>query len=82
MISYAGDTNGRSWAKSITWRVIGIIILGGLAWLFTHDWQETTLITVTFHTIRLVLYYFHERVWEKIRWGRKEIREIKEDYII
>jgi len=75
----AVDRRLRSWVKSITWRVIGIVILGALAWLFTRDWQETTLITITFHTIRLVLYYYHERAWERIDWGRKKV---KEDYTI
>ena len=74
------DTHLRSWCKSIVWRIIGIFILGGLAWLFTRDWGETTLITVTFHSIRLVLYYFHERAWEKTSWGRK--KEIRHDYQI
>jgi len=76
----AVDTNLRSWCKSITWRIIGIVILGGLTWLFTHSWAETTLITITFHGIRLVLYYFHERVWEKVGWGRK--KGSPEDYQI
>ncbi len=66
----AVDTRLRAWTKSITWRLIGIVILGALAWLFTQDWKETTLITITFHTIRLVLYYYHERAWERIAWGR------------
>jgi len=73
------DSKTRSWVKSITWRVMGIVILGTLAWLFTRDWQETTLITITFHAIRLVLYYYHERAWERIGWGRKKVRE---DYMI
>jgi len=58
---------------------MSIVILGTLAWLFTRDWQETTLITITFHAIRLVLYYFHERAWERIGWGRNRVRE---DYMI
>ncbi len=66
----AVDTRLRAWTKSITWRLIGIAILGVLAWLFTRDWKETTLITITFHTIRLVLYYYHERAWERVAWGR------------
>lgn len=76
----AVDTNIRSWAKSITWRIAGVVILGALAWIFTRNWEETTLITVTFHAIRLVLYYFHERCWERVAWGRK--KEIPEDYQI
>lgn len=73
------DNRIRSGAKAITWRVLGIAILGGLSWFFTRNWEETTLITITFNVIRLVLYYFHERVWERVSWGRKKIRE---DYMI
>jgi len=67
---FQGDTRLRSWVKSIVWRVIGIIILAGLSWLITHNWQQTTLITGIFHAVRLILYYFHERAWEHISWGR------------
>ncbi len=67
---YLGEMKRRSWVKSIIWRVIGIFILGGLSWLVTRDWQETTIITVVFHAVRTVLYYYHERMWDKIEWGR------------
>lgn len=65
------DTRLRSWIKSLSWRLLGILILGGISWVYTRDIQQTTIITMTFHTIRLILYYFHERFWEKIKWGRK-----------
>ena len=74
------DSHSRSWLKSITWRVIGIVILGGISWMFTRDWEQTTWITITFHTIRLVLYYYHERIWLRIRWGKKKLAQ--EDYSI
>jgi uncharacterized membrane protein len=56
--------------KSITWRIIGVVLLGGISWLITHDWREMTLITVLFHSIRMVMYYFHERIWLRVQWGR------------
>lgn len=64
------DTRRRSWAKSITWRLAGVVILGFISYAFTRDWGATTGITVVFHTIRLVLYYTHERLWERVSWGR------------
>ncbi len=64
------DTPGRSWVKSITWRIIGIVLLGVISYLITRDWREMAIITVVFHGIRLVLYYFHERAWERVSWGR------------
>ena len=64
------DTKKRSWVKSVTWRVFGIILLGAISLLVTRDWKAMTTITLLFHGIRLILYYYHERVWERISWGK------------
>jgi uncharacterized membrane protein len=56
--------------KSITWRVVGIVLLGFISYLITRDWREMAVITVIFHGIRVVLYYVHERVWQRVNWGR------------
>jgi uncharacterized membrane protein len=66
----AFETHTRAWVKSFVWRIIGIVILGFISWIITRSWKEMTIITVFFHSIRLILYYFHERLWEKISWGR------------
>ena len=70
---YAGETRKRSWVKSLIWRVAGIFILGGITYAFTRNWAETTWITMIFHIIRTGLYYCHERMWDRIDWGRKLI---------
>jgi uncharacterized membrane protein len=64
------ETHARAWVKSFVWRIIGIVILGFVSWIITHSLKEMTIITVFFHSIRVILYYFHERLWEKISWGR------------
>jgi len=64
------DTKRRSWVKSITWRVFGIILLGVVSYSITKSWKAMTTITVLFHGIRLILYYYHERIWERISWGK------------
>ncbi|MBI2881927.1 MAG: DUF2061 domain-containing protein [Candidatus Tectomicrobia bacterium] len=64
------DTKTRSWIKSISWRIVGIILLGAIAYSVTGDWKEMTLITLIFHSIRVLMYYYHERLWEHISWGR------------
>ena len=64
------DMRKRSWAKSVTWRVLGVVILYVISYLITRDWGKTTGITLIFHSLRLVLYYFHERSWERISWGK------------
>ena len=64
------ETHTRAWVKSIVWRILGVVILGIISWFATHSLKEMTMITIIFHGIRVILYYFHERVWEKISWGR------------
>ena len=66
----ANETHSRAWIKSIVWRILGVLILGGISLIITRSWKEMSLITIVFHSIRIILYYFHERVWERIRWGR------------
>ncbi len=64
------DSRIRSWTKSFTWRIIGIIILLLLSYAVTGSIAKASLITLLFHLIRVILYYVHERVWEKISWGK------------
>jgi len=64
------ETRTRAWIKSFVWRILGIFVLGIIAWLVTHSWKEMTTITIIFHGVRVILYYFHERVWDRIHWGR------------
>lgn len=60
------DHKIRSWTKSFTWRFIGI------TYMFTGKWESAAAVTLSFHIIRMILYYFHERVWERISWGRRD----------
>lgn len=64
------DHSLRSWTKSFTWRFIGVLILLPLTYAFTGKWESAAAVTLSFHVIRMILYYFHERIWERITWGR------------
>jgi len=64
------ETHRRAWMKSFVWRVLGVVILCIISLLITKSWKEMSIITVLFHGIRVVLYYFHERIWERVKWGR------------
>jgi uncharacterized membrane protein len=64
------DTRRRSWVKSLTWRAVGLAILGGITYAVTRDLGAMTVITLLFHGVRLILYYWHERLWEKVSWGK------------
>ena len=61
-----------SFGKSICWRILGVITLATLTYLFTRNWITTTAITFIHHAIFLFVFYFHERLWRRIKMeGRK-----------
>ncbi|MFQ6063950.1 MAG: DUF2061 domain-containing protein [Candidatus Bathyarchaeia archaeon] len=64
------DTRLRSLVKSATWRIVGILVLGAITWIVTDSWIQTTYITVAFNAVQILLYYFHERLWERTNWGK------------
>lgn len=64
------ETKTRSIVKAITWRIIATLI--AMYWV---GFQAAIVLNL----IQTVAYYFHERVWVHIDWGRvfnqKEIVE-------
>jgi len=64
----------KSIVKTITWRLIASATTFGLAYLFFHKdpyaAQKATGIAIAEAFIKMMLYFFHERLWERIRWGR------------
>ena len=61
------DTRTRSMLKSIIWRFLGIGILALITYVFTKSWITTSLITFFHHLAFLFIYYFHERMWLRVR---------------
>ena len=57
----------RSAIKSILWRILGVIILASVTYFYTRKWITTSLITVIHHGVFLFVFYFHERIWLKIK---------------
>jgi len=61
------------------WRLIGIFVLGTITWLITKNIEATTIITLVFHSTNFILYYYHERYWEKIDWGLQKKSELSSE---
>jgi len=65
-------SRSRSLAKSLTWRVLAIIVTFASIYLLTGEIITATAGTLLTNSINFVLYYLHERVWLKVTWGLKE----------
>lgn len=65
------DSHRKSILKSIIWRLMGIVWLALITWIFTRSLVQTSLITLIHHGIFLVVFYLHERCWIKCDWKPK-----------
>lgn len=60
----------RSIAKAISWRVIGTIDTLLISYLLTGEVILAASIASVDFVTKMFLYFFHERVWNKINWGK------------
>jgi adenylylsulfate kinase len=67
------ETTFRSVLKTITWRLWATAITILLVWLFTRKLELAFSIGGLEVTSKLVAYFIHERIWDKINIGRREI---------
>jgi uncharacterized membrane protein len=61
-----------SLVKGITWRFVGSIDTILISWIYTGDPMIGLKIGATEFLTKVVLYYVHERVWNKIKVGTLE----------
>jgi uncharacterized membrane protein len=64
------DSHTRSVAKAVSWRVTGTVDTFLISWLITGHVATAGGIAATEVLTKVVLFYFHERSWNVIRWGR------------
>ena len=67
-------TRTRSAVKSISWRAICIVVSVFISYLLTGEWNIAVAIGLLYNVINVILYYFHERIWTKIKWGIKYLK--------
>lgn len=61
----------RSIIKSVVYRIISFFGTGILILFITNNFQRTILITIVIQIFLIIIYYLHERVWNRINWGRE-----------
>lgn len=71
---YASDIKSekpiRSVAKAISWRIIGTLDTLLVSYLLTGKVVLAASIASVDFITKMFLYFFHERIWNKVGWGR------------
>lgn len=76
------QSHKRHIAKTITWRIVGTIDTIVISWIITGNPLTGLKIGMAEVVTKMILYYFHERVWFKINLSKKGIvRESRKRHI-
>jgi uncharacterized membrane protein len=65
------ESHGRSLAKAVTWRFAATIDTFIISLIVTGRVVIAGTIAVTEIGTKILIYYFHERAWALVPWGRK-----------
>ena len=60
------DTQKRTLAKTMTWRITASLTTFIIAWILTGDLVIGASIGAIEAIAKMFLYYFHERIWTNI----------------
>ncbi|TSE09922.1 MULTISPECIES: DUF2061 domain-containing protein [Aquimarina] len=60
----------RSIAKAVSWRVVGTLDTLIVSYILTGEIALATSIASIDFVTKMILYFFHERIWNRIKWGK------------
>lgn len=67
------DTTKRSLVKTISWRITGSGATFGISYLISGSLVMAGSIALVQLTANTVLYFIHERMWNRIKWGQSTL---------
>ena len=66
------ESHIRSLAKAITWRAGGTVVTFAVAACVSRDFGLAAAIGLTDTLVKLGAFYVHERVWNKLDFGKQK----------
>ncbi|HSH43400.1 MAG TPA: DUF2061 domain-containing protein [Arenicellales bacterium] len=66
------ETPTRTIAKAVSWQLLGLLSMTLIGYLFTGSVMAAGSLAVVTTVIGAVCYVLHERIWNRISWGRSD----------
>jgi uncharacterized membrane protein len=63
------ESTKRTYIKTFSWETFHFLVLAGIIYLFTGDWEYSGLGAIFYIGIESLGYFVHERAW--VRFGHK-----------
>ncbi len=60
--------------KTLSWRSLATLVTFTVAWLVTRKFALAAEIGVADTLIKLGVYYFHERLWIRVKFGTLKLK--------
>ena len=64
------ETKSRSFLKSLSYRVFASVVTAGIVFMATHKWLLAIGLGLLDSTVKILVYFLHERLWMAISFGR------------
>jgi uncharacterized membrane protein len=63
------ESKKRTSLKTITWEIFHLLVLAGIIFIFTGEWEYATFGAFLYIAFEAAGYFVHERLWAK--FGKK-----------
>ena len=67
------ESHFRTVMKAFSWRFIATLVTFTVAWVVTKELKFAAEIGLANTVIKLGAYYFHERTWIGVKFGKKKL---------
>ena len=64
------ESTSRSLVKAVSWRLIAVVVTSLVAWALTSEFTLAATIGVLDSIIKIGAYFFHERLWNRVSYGK------------
>lgn len=68
--THNNESTKRSFVKTLSWRAIGTLDTILISWLITGTFAFAISIGTIELFTKMILYFFHERIWNSINFGK------------
>jgi len=65
------ELHSRSILKSTTWFILAFVVTFIALTLLNQDWKAGLIESIAVQALKTILYYIHERIWNKSNYGQR-----------
>ncbi len=66
------SARGRAFVKGLSFEIVSNLVGLELAYLVFGNFGGCAIFTLVCFVVKLILFYYHERIWHQIPFGRRQ----------